>query len=767
MADDNQPRSQEQLPQDHQPPGSKGPAPKDKNCPFCHQPFTSSSLGRHLDLYIKPKNPKAPDGIHNVDEIRRMRGGITRRQARNSLARKGDSSGASTPVSLQQQPPPPQPTAPQQVPPPVQQQQHQHQQASQQGQPQNPSVSAVSADTASPVVTQSPTLNINPPPQKLRFQFNQPSWTSTGVINNLPPRASVSSETGKATRHELHKRGLENRQMISDEIDHGRAAELALKEVLASVRDASARSAGVNLFDFDPYTLSFPSLCLHILPAPATLFSPSPFPNSESWSITPPGQKQFDALNKNIRDRLVQRQRHSQLFGATNPLVGTPSASAASPLPTPPLGGFDPDPQRLFQHLQDAYNHWKTLSDKQRQETWTLEILRSYTRADESRREAENSLANAKKEIETLKNNRWINMGMASSTTAAGGAQSPSTSLPVPTEIFKELAGKNVQGLDPRTWDYDKLMEKWTTVVKENKKTMLGLANQRSLSTGSVPASTPVSTSSMNATNGNTTPISCGGSVLSTSIHHVGMNGTSAGAMGTPTALVPPSMGTNGFSVSQNSRDGVVDSDATDVIDPDGDEDDADADADAETVISPENAPQQQQQPSLQQQQQSHAQRQQQHAHHQQLSQHHQPPHPQQRPQHPQNPSPLHQPLPPQQLTQQQMSQQPLGTPSLPGQPPQHQHSQPPTPHNQQPPPQHQPWPGMAAPTHPSTHFPGLQGMTGLPSGKGPRILPETTGPVVGTVGPNGALMEGIELQAHPGNVGGPDAFMTGAPGWG
>ncbi|KAJ4152029.1 hypothetical protein NW765_013561 [Fusarium oxysporum] len=35
----------------------KAGAPKDKNCPFCGQAFTSSSLGRHLDLYIKEKNP--------------------------------------------------------------------------------------------------------------------------------------------------------------------------------------------------------------------------------------------------------------------------------------------------------------------------------------------------------------------------------------------------------------------------------------------------------------------------------------------------------------------------------------------------------------------------------------------------------------------------------------------------------------------------------------------------------------------------------------
>lgn len=30
-------------------------ASKDRKCEFCNQAFTSSSLGRHLDLYIKPK----------------------------------------------------------------------------------------------------------------------------------------------------------------------------------------------------------------------------------------------------------------------------------------------------------------------------------------------------------------------------------------------------------------------------------------------------------------------------------------------------------------------------------------------------------------------------------------------------------------------------------------------------------------------------------------------------------------------------------------
>ncbi|KAH7176042.1 hypothetical protein EDB81DRAFT_874859 [Dactylonectria macrodidyma] len=58
----------------------KGGVPKDKTCPYCGQAFTSSSLSRHLDLYIKEKNPKAPDGIHDADAIRKLREGITRRR---------------------------------------------------------------------------------------------------------------------------------------------------------------------------------------------------------------------------------------------------------------------------------------------------------------------------------------------------------------------------------------------------------------------------------------------------------------------------------------------------------------------------------------------------------------------------------------------------------------------------------------------------------------------------------------------------------------
>lgn len=58
---------------------SKINAPKDRICPFCHRAFTASSLGRHLDLYIREKSSKPPDSLHDVEAIRRLRSGVTRR----------------------------------------------------------------------------------------------------------------------------------------------------------------------------------------------------------------------------------------------------------------------------------------------------------------------------------------------------------------------------------------------------------------------------------------------------------------------------------------------------------------------------------------------------------------------------------------------------------------------------------------------------------------------------------------------------------------
>lgn len=176
----------------HHPTGPKSAAVKDKQCPYCHQPFTSSSLGRHLDQYL---HKKKPDGVHDVDQIRQLRGGITRRQARHASKHDGDdhSIAKSSPA----------PTA------------------------------------HSPTVNPASMPNLNPaPPEGLLTSLNQLNWQSTGVINGIPgsPAYPASQQGSASIKRNFVK--LETPMKPADTTETARALELALREVLDNVRAA-------------------------------------------------------------------------------------------------------------------------------------------------------------------------------------------------------------------------------------------------------------------------------------------------------------------------------------------------------------------------------------------------------------------------------------------------------------------------------------------------------------------------------------------------
>ena len=205
--------------------GAKLPAPKDKSCPFCHQPFTSSSLGRHLDLYIKERNPKAADGIHDVDEIRKMRGGITRRQPRLSASRGDVPTPGGTPGG---------------------------------GRDKSPLLDSDERGKRSPSIRKgSNTQDVPGYCGKPLYSINKPSWESTGVINHIPSAKTddggrsrdaeereggsgrrIDSRNRSVSRHMLAKTTFEQKEKMVEALDSARAAELALREFLGSLRAA-------------------------------------------------------------------------------------------------------------------------------------------------------------------------------------------------------------------------------------------------------------------------------------------------------------------------------------------------------------------------------------------------------------------------------------------------------------------------------------------------------------------------------------------------
>ncbi|KAF2227386.1 hypothetical protein BDZ85DRAFT_185292, partial [Elsinoe ampelina] len=286
---------------------------KDKECPFCHQPFTSSSLGRHLDLYIKPKNPKPPDGIHNVARIRELRGKITRRQPRNSLKKQDTNE-------------------------------------SREGHREMDMLSPAGNFTGNP--------DRSRPEERVRNAFGTSNWQGTGVITGLP---SFSADMNRFQHHyknvynsslnAARANGRPQSPATVEGDETGKAAQLALREVLDSIDAARSQAAPLSLFDFDYFGHSFSSLCLKLLPSPRTLFSLNPFSTPETWSLHPPTEQQHRA----VRDTITAR-----------------AATAGYDLSSPEV-------LRALRHLDTSYAHWGSIPDSEKHQTWHLEVLRAYS----------------------------------------------------------------------------------------------------------------------------------------------------------------------------------------------------------------------------------------------------------------------------------------------------------------------------------------------------------------------------------------------------
>jgi hypothetical protein len=178
-------------------------AAKDKNCPYCGQAFTSSSLGRHLDLYIKEKNPKPPDGLHDVDEIHKLRGSITRRHPRTSLNRRDTLTPVGTPTTASRR---------------------------------SPGSDADSSIARSPVLPKSATAPGGPQGYAQRWEGGAGDTPSRST-DHAPDSARRPVPNRAVSRH-MVKAQFDMKQKIQDALDTSRAAELALRELVSSWKAA-------------------------------------------------------------------------------------------------------------------------------------------------------------------------------------------------------------------------------------------------------------------------------------------------------------------------------------------------------------------------------------------------------------------------------------------------------------------------------------------------------------------------------------------------
>ncbi|PHH87710.1 hypothetical protein CDD83_8513 [Cordyceps sp. RAO-2017] len=449
---------------------SKTSAPKDKNCPYCRQAFTSSSLGRHLDLYIKEKNPKPPDGIHDVEAIRKLRGSITRRHPRGSVGGRK----ASTPTTT------PRPPAKREL-------------------------SAAASDTHKPAaIPKDGQYAVDSTLSKFPFVTR---WEATGVINDIPPKAPWDADAAQdsarptpamqrsLSRQAAQKAQFDVKQKLADAMDTARAAELALRELLSSWRAAKQHIDNNSMpFDFDPLSLDFPALTLQCLRPPPTLFSSTQHPTSTSWSVQSPGQREFGALQAYFQEE----------FRAWKVTCASATTAALEELTYPPTGNLHKDAReavkkaekaaenlerQVEEHLQSAYAVWESLPAQRQQELWILELARGVGRKHgeteklkDQRHRLEQENANLKSQVDQL--NRLQQPREFK-------LLSPTT-IPIDRDLISHAYEQGVKGgksigfdLEDRHIDLStvvtKSIERWKNVITSTRMTTTGMAAQKPL----------------------------------------------------------------------------------------------------------------------------------------------------------------------------------------------------------------------------------------------------------------------------------------------
>ena len=406
-------------------------ATKDRSCPFCGQAFTSSSLGRHLDLYIRPKNPKPADGVHDVDEIKKLRGGITRRQPRTSGRVTGSGSGSNG-------------------------HSHSHSRQESTGLAQDSQGDDESSLRTTRMEQDTP---INSPgrTQGAATVFNRANWQATGVINNLPPRAPSRNQSpqpiaaGQAqrvqdmrrdaggTRYQRPEHESESMWKLQEAAEMGRAAEMALREVLGSLEAAAKKVESRLLYDdFDFFSLSFPGLCLAILPPPGTLFSPTPFPSAESWTLGPPGLRQFETMARFLNERLKQRREHDAF----------PDSLAF----------------KYHAHLSAAWEHFEGMVEQDRSAAWQLEVLRSFTRSQERNSQLRSDLERSQQHNHHLEA-EYDRLSRCQ--LPREYLTHPPNTIPIAPAVMKEVRNTNLtSGAAEANYNVDVLISKWRSTIR-------------------------------------------------------------------------------------------------------------------------------------------------------------------------------------------------------------------------------------------------------------------------------------------------------------
>lgn len=268
---------------------------------------------------------------------------------------------------------------------------------------------------------------------------------------------------------------------------------------------------------FDVFALTFPALVLQCLAPPPTLYSTSPFPTVNSWSLDPPGEMQLRALLDWLRGQYRQWKHEVSRTDARNERGGGSVGFAGHR--TREVGHLDgsrkaimtaeaaqEEEDSVVKHALDAYSHWDLLPEKSKSDSWRLEILRAYSREKEKRQQVDIRLEEALQDVEHCK--AQVDRLSKYQQPREFLVKTP-TAMPIAKDTLKEFNALSSTPISD--WDFDRLLNKWKIVVQENRRSATGMASQKPLTTfpptqeSYQTSAMPLATSSSRLTNGSTT----------------------------------------------------------------------------------------------------------------------------------------------------------------------------------------------------------------------------------------------------------------------
>lgn len=248
-------------------------------------------------------------------------------------------------------------------------------------------------------------------------------------------------------------------------------------------------------FDFNPLSMDFPALCLQCLESPPTLFSSTPHSTSKSWSITPPGDKQNEALKIFFSEEIREwKTSHPAKAGTDGQLYSPPQAGTqednSGRLVQKTEDSADNLERQVTEHLEASFQVWNSLTAQRRQELWILEMARSIDKR--------------RKEVISLKDShnslKQENASLKSQVDHLNKSQQPRYLDSLPRTLDDKMAEvwneQSSRSLSEDRRDISTMasgaIERWRNVIVTSRTTN-SINAQRSLEDVSAPLKTPTS----------------------------------------------------------------------------------------------------------------------------------------------------------------------------------------------------------------------------------------------------------------------------------